>query len=284
MPTSEVPGSVAEEEGAVKGKQKTILLVEDNEDFRFYLKDNMKAFYNVVEAVHGKEGWEKAKTLIPDLVVSDIMMPEMNGIELTRKIKGDPQTAHIPLVLLTAVGNEEMQLEGFEAGVNDYITKPFTFEILASRITNLLAQQALLRKKLHKQMEVAPGEVTVTSADEQFMQQALAVVEKNLGDPDFSVEAFSRQMFMSRVALYKKILALTGKAPLEFIRTIRLKRGAQLLDKSQMTIAEIAFEVGFNNPKNFSKYFKEEFKMLPSQYQAGKKKEATDPSRTPFSV
>lgn len=271
-------------ENAGKGARKTILLVEDNEDFRFYLKDNLAAQYQVVEAVNGKEGWQKVKEVLPDLVVSDIMMPELNGIELTRKIKGDPLTALIPIVLLTAVGNEEMQLEGFDAGVSDYITKPFTFEILASRITNLLAQQAQLRKKLHKQMEVAPGEVAVTSADEQFLKKALAVVEKNIGDPDFSVEEFSRQMFMSRVALYKKILALTGKAPLEFIRTVRLKRGAQLLEKSQMTIAEIAFEVGFNNPKNFSKYFKEEFKMLPSMYQAEKKKEGSSSPHAPFSV
>jgi AraC-like DNA-binding protein len=196
------------------------------------------------------------------------MMPQMNGLELARRIKTDTHTAHIPIILLTAMGSEEAQLEGYNIGVSDYITKPFTFEILASRIRNLLSQQKLLQKKFQKQIEVNPGEITITPLDEQFIRQALDVVEKNIGNPDFSVEEFSRDMCMSRVALYKKILALTGKAPLEFIRTLRLKRAAQLLEKSGMTIAEIAYEVGFNNPKNFSKYFKEEFNVLPSQYQA----------------
>jgi signal transduction histidine kinase/DNA-binding response OmpR family regulator len=267
-----MPSEVVEETENESGnnKKKTILLVEDNEDFRFYLKDNLKTLYNVEEAANGKEGLEKVRKLNPELVVSDIMMPLMNGIELARKIKSDTITAHIPVILLTAVGSEEVQMEGYDIGINDYITKPFTFEILASRIKNLLAQQKLLKKNFQKQLEVNPSEITITPLDELFMKQALAAVEKNIGNPDYSVEDLSRDMHMSRVALYKKILALTGKAPLEFIRTIRLKRGAQLLEKSGMTIAEIAYEVGFNNPKNFSKYFKEEFKVLPSQYQTQK--------------
>jgi len=162
-------------------------------------------------------------------------------------------------------------LEGLSVGVNDYITKPFTFEILASRIKNLLAQQKLLQKRFQKQIEVNPSEVTVTPVDEKFLKQALEIVEKFIDNPDFSVEDFSREMCMSRKALYNKILSLTGKAPLEFIRSIRLKRAAQLLEKSGMSVSEIAYEVGFNNPKNFSKYFKEEFKVLPSQYAADRK-------------
>lgn len=250
-----------------KGKKKRILLVEDNEDFRFYLKDNLKSQYHVLEAANGKEGWEKARTMDPDLIVSDIMMPVMNGIELAHKVKNDTLTAHIPIILLTAVGNQETQLEGYQAGINDYITKPFTFEILASRIKNLLNQQRLLKKKFQRLVDINPAEVTVTPLDEQFMKQAMAVVEKNMSNTSFSVEEFSRDMYMSRVALYKKILSLTGKAPLEFIRTMRLKRAAQLLEKSGMTVAEIAYEVGFNNPKTFSRYFKDEFRVLPSEYQ-----------------
>ena len=169
------------------------------------------------------------------------------------------------------MGSEEKQIEGFHAGVNDYITKPFTFEILASRIKNLLAQQKLLQKRFQKQIEVNPSEVTVTPVDEKFLKQALEIVEKFMDDADFSVEDFSREICMSRVALYKKILSLTGKAPLEFIRSIRLKRAAQLLAKSGMSVSEIAYEVGFNNPKNFTKYFKEEFKVLPSQYSSEKR-------------
>jgi len=164
------------------------------------------------------------------------------------------------------MGSEEKQLEGLKAGVNDYITKPFTFEILASRINNLLAQQKLLQKRFQKQIEVNPGEVTITPVDEKFLKQALEAVEKQIDNPDFSVEDLSREMCMSRVTFYRKIVSLTGRSPLEFIRSIRLKRAAQLLDKSGMSIAEIAYEVGFNDPKIFSKFFKEEFNMLPSQY------------------
>jgi len=259
------------EESQKSGRKKTIIIVEDNEDLRFYLKDNLKAQYHVEEASNGKEGWEKIKQLNPDLVVSDIMMPLMDGVELARKIKTETLTAHIPVILLTAMGSEEKQLEGLKAGVNDYITKPFTFEILASRIRNLLAQQKLLQKRFQKQIEVNPAEVTVTSVDEKFLQQALEIVEKHIDSPEFSVEDFSRDMYMNRATLYRKILSLTGKTPIEFIRSIRLKRAAQLLEKSGMTVAEVAWEVGFNNPKQFTKFFKEEFKVTPSQYVSDKK-------------
>jgi transcriptional regulator GlxA family with amidase domain len=169
------------------------------------------------------------------------------------------------------MGSEEKQLEGLKVGVNDYITKPFTFEILASRIRNLLAQQKLLQKRFQKQIEVNPAEVTVTSVDEKFLQQALEVVEKHIDKPEFSVEELSRDMYMNRATLYRKILSLTGKTPIEFIRSIRLKRAAQLLEKSGMTVAEVAYEVGFNNPKQFTKLFKEEFKVTPSHYATSKK-------------
>lgn len=259
------------EEGHKSGKKKSILIVEDNEDLRFYLKDNLKGQYHVEEAVNGKEGWEKIKLLNPDLVVSDIMMPLMDGVELARKIKTETLTAHIPVILLTAMGSEEKQLEGLKVGVNDYITKPFTFEILASRIRNLMAQQKLLQKRFQTQIDVNPGEVTITPVDEKFLKQALEIVEKHMDEPEFSVEDFSREMYMNRVTLYRKILSLTGKTPLEFIRSIRLKRAAQLLEKSGLSIAEIAYQVGFNNPKTFTKFFKEEFRVLPSQYAATKK-------------
>ncbi len=147
----------AESNGTDAGKsisrKPTIVLVEDNEDFRFYLKDNLKQNYEVREAVNGKEGWEKIKEILPDMVVSDIMMPLMNGIDLSKRIKNDPRTSHIPVVLLTAMNSEEMQLEGYQAGINDYIIKPFTFEILASRIKNLLALQKQLRKNFRNRLK-----------------------------------------------------------------------------------------------------------------------------------
>lgn len=269
IPTETTDQILSEASGRA-GKKQTIMIVEDNEDIRFYLKDNLKAQYHVEEATNGKEGWEKIKQVNPDLIVSDIMMPVMDGIELAGKIKNETLTSHIPIILLTAKGSEEKQLEGFNLGVNDYITKPFTFEILASRIRNLLAQQKLLQKRFQKQVQVNPAEITITPVDEKFLKQALEAVEKNMDNPDFSVEDFSRDMFMNRVTLYRKILSLTGKTPIEFIRSIRLKRAAQLLEKSGMSVSEIAYEVGFNNPKHFSKFFKEEFKVSPSQYVATK--------------
>jgi len=251
-------------------KKSSILLVEDNEDFRFYLKDNLKHRYHVTEAINGRDGWEKIKQLQPDLVVSDVMMPVLDGIELSKKIKTDPRTSHIPVILLTAMSNEETELVGFRAGINDYITKPFTFEILASRIRNLLNIQEQMRKKFQKQIDISPAEITITPLDEEFMKQAFDAVEKNMDNPGFSVEDLSHALFMSRVALYKKILSLTGKTPIEFIRILRLKRAAQLLQKSQKKIAEVAYDVGYNNPKIFTKYFKEEFGVTPSQYQSQK--------------
>ncbi|TDW97587.1 two-component regulator propeller domain-containing protein [Dinghuibacter silviterrae] len=246
-------------------KRPTLLLVEDNEDFRFYLKDNLRAYYEVVEAPNGKEGWKKVQASPPDLVVSDIMMPEMDGIALARRIKHDPRTAHIPVILLTARADEEQQLEGFGTGANDYITKPFNFELLLARIRNLLAQKRHQRAA-SKNMEVNPSPVEVTPLDQQFLRQSVEAVEARLSDPDFSVEDLSRALHCSRVTLYKKLSSLTGKAPLDFIRHIRLKRAADLLAKSQLTVAEIAYEVGFNNPKYFAKFFKREFGVQPSAY------------------
>lgn len=254
-----------------KTKLPTLLLVEDNEDFRFYLKDNLRSHYQIIEARNGHEGFEKTQQYLPDLIVSDIMMPEMNGIELCKKIKEDKNLSHTPIILLTARTSEEQRLEGFETGADDYIIKPFNFEILQSRIKNLIHQRKLFQQDFRKQIEVKASEIKITSLDEKLIHNAIKLVEDNISDADFSVENLSHELGMSRVHLYKKLLSLTGKAPLEFIRTIRIQRAAQLLEKSQLTVAEIAYKVGFNNPKYFTKYFKEEFKMLPSVYATSKK-------------
>lgn len=253
------------------GKKPVLLLVEDNEDFRFYLKDNLKSQYSVIEASNGKDALQKALASIPDLIVSDVMMPEMNGLAFCRKIKSDKQTSHIPVILLTARTSEEQKLEGFETGANDYITKPFNFEILQSRIKNLIAQRESLHKSFQKHLDIKASDIAVTSLDEKLIQNAIKVVEDHISDADFSVEELSHELGMSRVHLYKKLLSLTGKSPIEFIRTIRLQRAAQLLEKSQLTVAEVAYQVGFNNPKYFTKYFKDEFNVLPSVYASGKR-------------
>jgi signal transduction histidine kinase/ligand-binding sensor domain-containing protein/DNA-binding response OmpR family regulator len=255
-------------------RKPVLLLVEDNEDFRFYLKDNLKLTYRIIEAKNGREGWKKALDNLPDMIVSDVMMPEMDGIQLCRKIKTDGRVSHVPVILLTARASEEQKIEGFQTGADDYITKPFNFEILVSRIHNLIVQRVKFHKTIGKQIDVRASELNITPLDEKFIQNAVKCVEDNVSNPDFSVEHLGRELGISRAHMYKKIVALTGKSPLEFIRTIRLQQAAQLLEKSQLTVAEVAYKVGFNNPKYFARYFKEEYNMLPSLYAAGKRKGA----------
>jgi signal transduction histidine kinase/ligand-binding sensor domain-containing protein/DNA-binding response OmpR family regulator len=251
---------------AYTGKKPVVLLIEDNEDFRFYLKDNLSIYYHIIDAADGLAGWNILQQTLPALVVSDVNMPGIDGLELCRRIRQQNRTAHLPVILLTARAAEEDQLEALDNGATDYVTKPFNYEMLLSRIRNIISQQASLRNTFKQHIEAHPEEISISSQDEQFIQSALKIVEKNIANPDFSVEELSKALHMSRVSAYKKLLSLTGKTPLEFIRSIRLKRAAQLLEKSQLTVAEVAYEVGFNNPKYFSKYFKLEYDMLPSAY------------------
>jgi signal transduction histidine kinase/DNA-binding response OmpR family regulator/streptogramin lyase len=249
-----------------RSKKPILMLIEDNDDFRFYLKDNLKEYYQIAEAVNGKEGWQKILSEHPDLIVSDVTMPELNGIDLCRKIKADNRTAHIPVILLTALSTDDQQLSGLETGASDYVTKPFNFEILLSKIRNLLQQQALSKKTYQKQLELKPPETEVESVNEKFLRLLALHLEKHLSDSSYTVDQLSTDMNMSRVGLYKKIIPLTGKSPIEYIRSYRLQKSRSLLLKSQMTIAEVAYQVGFSNPKHFSKYFKEEFGVLPSVF------------------
>lgn len=258
--------SVAKIENRGSSKKPAILIVEDNEDFRFYLRDNLDVHFNIIEAKNGIEGWQKALSEMPDLIVSDLMMPEMDGIEFCQKIKKDSRTSHIPFVLLTARSAEEQKLKGLNIGANDYVTKPFNFEILLSRLKNLISQQNLLHKILEKKISVQTSDVDITSLDDKLIREAIKLVEGNITDPDFSVEILSKELGMSRANLYKKLVSLTGQSPLEFIRKIRLQRAAQYLEKSQLTVAEVAYKVGFNSPKYFTKYFKKEFNISPSLY------------------
>lgn len=247
-------------------KRPVLFIAEDNDDLRFYLKDNLLKQYEIHEASNGTDALKKIQKLVPDLIISDIMMPGIDGIELCRRVKSDRTICHIPLILLTAKSSEQLQLEGLETGADDYITKPFNFQILEAKIANVINLRKNMRQLFKNKLQIEPHEITVTSLDEQFMIKALDLVEKNMSITDYSVETMSRDLGMSRTLLYKKILALTGKPPLEFLRSLRLKRAAFLLNKSQMNVSEIAFQVGFNDPKYFSKHFKNEFGVLPSKY------------------
>ena len=243
----------------------TVMISEDNADFRFYLTDNLRQFFNVQVASNGKQAWKKIQNKHPDVIVTDIMMPEMNGIELCRKIKHDPRTAHIPVILLTARHSDEQKLEGYDAGATEYITKPFNFEILLRSIKSAVQLQKYIHAAENR-IEVAPTEISIVSLDEKLIQNALRLVEENMSNAEFSVQELSRELGVSRGQLYKKILEITGRTPIEFIRSIRLKRAAALLGKSQLTVAEVAYKVGFNNPKYFARYFKSEYNILPSKY------------------
>ncbi|PZR29945.1 MAG: hybrid sensor histidine kinase/response regulator [Citrobacter freundii] len=250
------------------GSKKTILLVEDNDDYRFYIKDNLKEYFKVVEASNGREGWQKALSEHPDLIVSDLNMPELTGIELCSKLRADKRTSFIPFILLTVVSSEFSQLKGLETGANDYITKPFNVELLISKIRNLMEQQDKFRQTYQKQVSVAAAEpVPSAETDTEFVQKALAFVEKNISNPELSVQEMSREMLLGRATLYRKLFELTGQTPVEFIRSIRLQRAKKLLELGKLTVAEIAYEVGFNDPKYFTKVFKEAFGQTPSAYQ-----------------
>ncbi|MBD1395354.1 hybrid sensor histidine kinase/response regulator transcription factor [Mucilaginibacter glaciei] len=260
------PVAILSKGGTTVKKKPVLLVVEDHDDFRLYLKDSLTDFFNVIDAKNGKEGWQKALALHPDLIISDISMPEMNGIDLCKKLKNDNRTHHIPVVLLTALTGEEYQLNGLETGANDYLTKPFNFEILLSKLKNILSQQELMQSTYKKQVELNPSEVISESPDDLFIQKALQVIEQNISNVEFSVEELSSETCMSRVTLYKKTLALTGKSPVELIRTVRLKRAAQLLSNDHLTVSQVCYRVGFRSHKYFAKSFKAEFGVLPSGY------------------
>lgn len=259
--------------GAKAPQKETVLLVEDNDDFRFYLKENLKESYNIIEAADGRSGWQKTLSAHPDLVVSDINMPLMDGIALCRKIKGDPRTRQIPVILLTAMAAEEEQLKGLETGAADYLIKPVNFEIMLSRLRNVLSQQTTVRHIVVGRLKPDNEAVQTESPDERFMRTVLEIVEKNLSNAAFSVMELSRELCMNRVSVYKRIFSLTGQTPTEFIRSLRLRRAAELLSTTQMNVTEVAYEVGFNNPKYFARYFKAAFNMLPSAYVAEQRRQ-----------
>ena len=257
---------------ALKSEMSSILLVEDNEDFRQYLKDKLTAHYRIYEASNGREGWQKALSGHPDLIVSDISMPEMDGIEFCLKVKADKRTSHIPVILLTALTAEEEQVKGLQTGASDYMTKPFNFEILHSKIHNLLTLNRSLKNTYTKQIKVATPEIEMESEDARLLSKVLMYIEQNVNDPKFSVQDLSRQVGMSRSSLYNKIVQLTGQSPLEFIRNFKLDKAAALIEKSDMNIAQIGYMVGFATPNYLAKSFRVRFGVSPSEYMHMKRK------------
>lgn len=258
----------------------SILLVEDNEDFRFYLKDGLKSFYRIYEASNGQEGWQKTLTHHPQVIVSDINMPFMNGIELCKKVKSDRRTDHIPIILLTALTGEEEQIKGLETGANDYLTKPFNFEILNAKIKNLLFLNSRFKDTYTKQIKVQVPEIRIESQSNRLLNKVVLYIEENLTNPRLSVKDLSEHVGMSRGSLYHKILELTGQSPVEYIRSVKLEKALVLLEKSDLNISQIAYMVGFATPNYFAKSFKAKFNVQPSEFIHLKRK-MEDPNAEP---
>ncbi len=248
-----------------------ILVVEDSAEMRDYIRCELEPVYTVIEAEDGRRGIEKARETIPDLIISDVMMPEINGYELCRTVKTDVKTSHIPVILLTAKASDESVVAGLETGADDYVTKPFKTKILLARIKNLIDIRAQLQKNINREMTLQPVKTAVSKLDREFLKDLNVAINKNLPDEDFNVEKLSKKLYMGRTSLYRKVLALTGLTPTEFIRSYRLKRGAELLKQGPISVLEVAFEVGFSDSSYFSKCFKEKFHQLPSEYQTAKK-------------
>jgi DNA-binding response OmpR family regulator len=253
-------------ENSPGAEESLVLLVEDNADLRSYLKEDLKEEYQVAVAENGAKGLELAIELIPDLILSDMMMPEMDGFTLCTRIREDERTSHIPFILLTARATIESKLEGLELGADAYMTKPFNIKEIKVRIRNLLEQRKNLRKSFSREVTVQPKNIAITSIDERFLNHALETMEAHLSDQQFSVEKFAEIMGMSRKNLLRKIKALTDQSVNEFIRNFRLQRAAQLISNKSATVSEIAYQVGFNNLSYFSKCFKELFDVLPNEY------------------
>ncbi|MFY0653902.1 MAG: response regulator [Cyclobacteriaceae bacterium] len=251
----------------VKQKVQTLLLVEDHDDILFFLEENFKDSYNIFKAHEGGEALEICLEQSIDLVISDIMMEGMDGFEFCEKLKADERINHIPIILLTAKDTSEHKIKGYSLGAEAYIAKPFSLQELEARLDSLLESRKNIIGKFKNQMDLSPSEVGLTSIDEKFLKRVMAYIEENISSSEFSVEMLARECGLSQIHLNKKLKALVGNTANSFIRSIRIKRAAQLLKKNMYSVAEIMYEVGFNDAKYFRDCFKKEFGMTPSDYQ-----------------
>lgn len=252
--------------GKFNPKKDNILIVEDNNDLRKYIKSELIQAYNVYEAGDGEEGVNIAKKLIPDLIISDLLMPKMKGSQLCKLLKNNPVTNHIPIIMLTAVTSDIKRLDSYTKGADAYITKPFNADELIIRVSNLIKTRKEIKEKVAKELIMQPGEIKVASADDEFLKQTINVIEEHISDTTFSVDSLASKMGMSNSQFYLKLMAIANHSPLDFIRKIRLKRAIQLLKSNEYRISEISYEVGFQDPKYFTKIFKKEFKVTPTEY------------------
>ena len=249
-----------------KTRKPLILIIEDNSDVRNYIIDNLNKDYRVMEAIDGEDGWIKSIENLPELIVSDVMMPKMDGFQFCTRLKTDERTSHIPLIMLTAKATSQDKIAGFETGADDYIMKPFEPDELTARIKNLIEQRKRLHEYFQKKGIFELDQAEITSIDKKLLQNTFDAINKNISNPSFNVEMLAENLAISRYVLYKKIISLTGESPVELIRRIRLLKAAVLIENKFGNLSEIALEVGFNNPAYFSDCFKKQFGISPSQY------------------
>lgn len=243
-----------------------LLVVEDHEEVRQFIKSVWKNKYRVFEAKDGRQGIEKALEIVPDLIITDVRMPICNGIELCNTLKTDERTSHIPIILLTAGIGEEQELKGLQSGADDFITKPFKLRVLQTKVENLIATRKTLRDRYSQEMVLKAKDIAITPTDTLFFNRMQNVLDKQLSNPDFSVELFCQSVGMSRMQLHRKLMAFTGLSTSAFIRSQRLKQAVHILQTSDATINEVAYTIGFNTPSYFIKCFKETYKKTPSEY------------------
>lgn len=243
-----------------------VLLVDDSQDFLAFMAEELATKFKVRVAANGKEALDRISEHKPDIILSDIMMPEMDGNELCRRVKGNKETGNIPFVMLTARLAQEHRMEGMESGADDYVTKPFNLDLLYLRMENLIKWHRMSPDEKTGKVQAELKPMVITSLDEQLVKKATAYVDENISDTTITVETMAQHLGMSRVHLYKKMLSITGSTPSEFMRQIRMRRAEQLLRSSQFSVSEVAYKVGFNIPRYFSKYFKEMYGMNPSEY------------------
>ncbi|GAB3429574.1 hybrid sensor histidine kinase/response regulator transcription factor [Niabella aquatica] len=265
LPVAERKLEKDEQEVIDKGKR-TVLVVEDHEILREFIKEELAGIYNVITAGNGVIGLEMALQHHPDLIITDMMMPEMSGEELSRKIRNDISISHTPIILLTARASDQARFEGYESGADAFLVKPFDVELLRLRIRKLMQMVDTRRRSFATETKVKVASITTNPLDKELLERALQHVHENLGNTDYSVEKFSADMLMDRTGLYRKLMALTGQSPTYFIKTIRLNKAAELLQERRLSISEIAEEVGFNSVSYFSRCFHEKFGRTPSQY------------------
>jgi signal transduction histidine kinase/ligand-binding sensor domain-containing protein/DNA-binding response OmpR family regulator len=247
-------------------QEKIMLVAEDNADVRLFLHHHFDSMYRVLDAADGIQGWELALKTIPDIVLCDILMPRLDGYELLKRLKNDERTSHIPVIMLTALGSKEHEMEGLSAGADDYITKPFDLTILQTKIENILSIRQSLKNKYSGEILLQPKNIMITPPDERFLKKAIEIVENNIADPDLDIEKFALEAGVSRMQLYRKLNALTDMTVKEFVRDIRLKRAAQLLQQNKQNVSETAYATGFRDLSHFRKCFRQKFGMSATEY------------------